>query len=64
HPREGALIMTYIAYVKRQNELRKHSAWSSEKDCLKQLQILNEHGYCASWDSIPATLDVPNGHYF
>jgi len=56
--------MTYIAYVKRQNELRKHSAWSSEKDCLKQLQILNEHGYCASWDSIPATLDVPNGHYF
>lgn len=56
--------MTYIAYIKTQNGQRKHSAWNNQNDCLKQVQTLIEHGYCALWDSIPATLDVPNGHYF
>ncbi len=56
--------MIYIAYVKTKDGQRKHSAWSNQNDCLKQVQILKGYGYSALWDSIPATLDVPNGHYF
>lgn len=48
--------MTYIAYVKTRNGQRKHSAWNNQNDCLKQVQALNGHGYCALWDSLPATL--------
>ncbi len=57
-------MMTYIAYIKTQNGQIKHSAWNNQNDCLKQVQTLKEHGYPALWDSFPATLDVPNGHYF
>lgn len=56
--------MIYIAYVKTRNGQRKHSAWNNQSDCLRQVQALKGHGYFALWDSIPATLNVPNGHYF
>ena len=48
--------MTYIAYVKTRNGQRKHSAWNNQSDCLKQVQTIKGHGYCALWDSIPPRL--------
>jgi hypothetical protein len=51
----------YIIYLE---DGTKHSAWRSNSEAVKQIEVLENHGYRDVWYDYIEGLNLENGHYF